>query len=50
MFSQACVKISVHGGWWWGMNIVEGHAWQGGIHGRGVCVAVGHAWQGGVRG
>ena len=55
MFSQACVKNSVH----------EGHAWQGaymvgsmhdrGMHGgehawQGACVAGGHAWQGCVRG
>ena len=33
MFSQACVKNSVHG---WG-----GHAWQGGVHSR-----EGHAWHG----
>ena len=47
IFSEACVKNSVHGG----------HAWQGGmhgggVHGRGACVVVGtcmagggHAWQ-----
>ena len=23
-----------------------GHAWQGGVHGRGACMAGGHAWQG----
>ena len=23
-----------------------GHAWQGGMHGRGACMAGGHAWQG----
>ena len=27
-----------------------GCAWQGGMHGRGVCVAGGCAWQGGIHG
>ena len=63
MFSQVCVKNSVHRGCAW-----LGHAWQG-VHGRGTCMAVGvhgggvhgrvyvcvcvaggHAWQGGVHG
>ena len=24
----------------------SGHVWQGGLHGRGVCVAGGNAWKG----
>ena len=36
MFSQACVKNSVHSG--------RGHIWQGGMHHRG------HAWQGRMHG
>ena len=59
IFSEACVKNSVHGG--------GGHAWQGGLHGRGgihgsgaymegegACMVGGmhgkggHAWQGGA--
>ena len=41
IFSEACVKNSVHGG---------GYAWQGGMHvqgacmARGACVAGKHAW------
>ena len=27
-----------------------GHAWQGGMHGWGVCMAGDHAWQGGMCG
>ena len=43
VFSQVCVKNSGHREWC---------AWQGGVHGRGVClvggayVAGGHVWQG----
>ena len=54
MFSQACVKNSVHRGG----GVVGGHAlWEvciaGGMHGRGcawqgACMEGGHAWQGGV--
>ena len=28
----------------------KGHAWQGGIHGKGACVVGGCAWQGSVHG
>ena len=46
IFSEACVKNSVHReGQAWG-----GHAWQGGMRGRGACVAGGHVWQGGMCG
>ena len=29
-----------------GMHGKGGHAWQGGMHSRGACMAGGHAWQG----
>ena len=40
MFSEACVKNSVHGG---GAYMAGGHVWRGacmvgGMHGRGACV------------
>ena len=58
MFSQVCVKNSVHRGVAGGHAWV-GHAWQGGVHGRGVhvwqrwyvwqgtCLVEGCAWRGG---
>ena len=57
MFSQVCVKNSVHVGHvWLGVCIIgcvhgKGCAWQGGVCGRGACMAEGmcgrrHAWQG----
>ena len=56
IFSQACVKNSVHRGrmacmtgrhaCWGGMRSGRG-VWQGGMHGRGVCVAEGYTWWGG---
>ena len=61
MFSQACVKNSVHrrgagervwacvaGGMWWGACVAGRHAWQGmgGVCVQGVCLA-GGVWQGG---
>ena len=36
IFSQACVTNSVHGGWG---ACMAGGAWEGGVCGRGVCVA-----------
>ena len=61
MFSQACVKNSVHkggvcgGGMHGGGGMCGGGcAWQGvcmvGVHGRRACMAGGHAWQGGMHG
>ena len=59
MFSQACVKNSVHrggtwqggmhdrGGAWQGASVAGGHAWQRDMHGGGHAWQVGHAWQGG---
>ena len=60
MFSQVCVKNSVHGGLHGGRGgdvhgrgacMAGGHVWQGGMHGRAACVVEGmhgrgHAWQG----
>ena len=55
MFSQTCVKNSVHeGGVWWGACWQGGSmpgggcAWPEGMHSRGrACIAGGgHAWQG----
>ena len=42
IFSEACVKNSVHGGEgcaWQGVCMAGGHAWQG------ACMAGGRAWQ-----
>ena len=39
MFSQGSVILSTGGGG-------GGHAWQGGMHGRGVVRGGGHVWQG----
>ena len=50
MFSQACVKNSVHhgGGVAGACGAGEGHAWGEGGHGWQGCVwQEGHAWQGG---
>ena len=48
IFSEACVKNSVHGGgdaWQGGMHD-RGHAWQQtGMHGKGGMCGRGHAWQ-----
>ena len=33
-----------------GGHVWQGHVWQGGMYGRGACVAGGHVWQGGVHG
>ena len=35
---------------WGGVMCGRGHAWQGGVHGREVCMAGRCAWQGGVHG
>ena len=35
MFSQACVKNSVHGGAWQGGHVWQGGMCDGGMHGRG---------------
>ena len=44
MFSQACVKNSVHTVCVWQGR----HAWQEGVRvWQGACMARGHAWQGG---
>ena len=40
IFSEACVKNSVH----------KGSAWLGGMHGWGACMAGGRAWPGGMHG
>ena len=46
MFSQACVKNSVHGGVHGrGACMACEHAWQAGMHGRGCVWQGGHAWQ-----
>ena len=45
IFSEACIKNSVHGRGMQGIRgsrgvcMAEGHAWQGGMCGRGACVA-----------
>ena len=48
------VCLSTGGAYVVGACMVGGHAWQGGVHGRGVCMAGGsmtggHAWQWGMR-
>ena len=54
MFSQACVKNSVHGGGgvWQGACVAGGmhgreHAWPGDVHGRGAYVVGGACMVGG---
>ena len=54
MFSQACVKNSVHGVCAWQGGMHGGQVWQGACM-AGVCIAGcvcagGHAWQGGMLG
>ena len=50
-----CGKGGMQGGGG-GLCMTGGHAWQGGVHGRGACMAGGvhgrggHAWQGGMHG
>ena len=46
MFSQVCVKNSVHGGWGEGACVAGGHAWQGACLAGGACMAEGYARQG----
>ena len=52
IFSEACVKNSVHGvGGRCGRGacMMGGHVWQGACMAGGLCVCGGgHAWQGGV--
>ena len=58
MFLHLSVSHSVHGGACMAGGMCgRGHVWQGacvagdgGVHGRGACMAGGHAWQGGMHG
>ena len=47
IFSEACVKNSVHGGhvWQGGGMRGGGHAWQEGVRGTGGVCGRGHAWR-----
>ena len=50
MFSQACVKISVHGGVGVGGEHCGGACMAGGVHGRGAYMAGVCVWQWGMHG
>ena len=51
MFSEACVKNSVHGGTYMAGGLHGGgHAWHGGCAWQGGMCGRGHTWQWGVHG
>ena len=52
MFSERVSRILFTGACVVGGSTLVGrvHAWQGGMHFRGACMASGHAWQGGMHG